>query len=160
VARLARRCRELSAETSPLDQEMAELVTAIAPAWLQICGCATSTAATIGGETADVRRFRSRHADARDHGTASLPAWSGNRPRHRLSWIGSWQLNAAIQRTAIVQAHDHRPARWLPERRRATGDTKAESLRARKRRLSDAVYRALLADTRHTASDHVIRTAG
>ncbi|HZA87331.1 MAG TPA: hypothetical protein VE466_10650 [Acidimicrobiales bacterium] len=32
------------------------------------------------------------------------------------------------------------------ERRRVTGDTKAESIRVLKRRLSDIVYRALLAD--------------
>ena len=40
----------------------------------------------------------------------------------------------------------HPEARALLERRRVTGDTKAESIRVLKRRLSDIVYRALLAD--------------
>jgi transposase len=149
VARLARgpavRCRELTAEIQQLDKEITVLVTAVAPALLDICGCAALTAAKIVGETADVRRFRSRHAYARHNGTAPLPVWSGS-PRHRLSRIGNRQLNAAIHRIAITQAHYHPAARAYLERRRAAGDTKAESLRALKRRLSDVVYHALLAD--------------
>jgi hypothetical protein len=42
-------------------------------------------AAKIVGETAEVRRFRSRHAYARHNGTALLPVWSGTRERNRLS---------------------------------------------------------------------------
>jgi transposase len=122
------------------------LVRPLAPALLELCGCATITAAKIVGETADVRRFRSRHAYARHNGTAPLPVWSGNRVRRRLSRAGNRQLNAAIHRVAITQAHYHRDARAFLERRRAAGDTKAESLRALKRRLSDVIYRALLLD--------------
>jgi transposase len=152
VARLARsltaRCRELTAEIQQLDKEITAMVTAIAPALLNICGCAALTAAKIVGETADARRFRSRHAYARHNGTAPLPVWSGNHPRHRLSRIGNRQLNAAIHRIAITQAHYHPAARAYLERRRAAGDTKSESLRALKRRLSDVVYHALLTDAR------------
>jgi transposase len=149
VARLARglavRRRELTAEIQQLDKEITELVTDLAPALLDICGCAALTAAKIVGETADARRFRSRHAYARHNGTAPLPVWSGS-PRHRLSRIGNRQLNAAIHRIAITQAHYHPAARAYLEPRRAAGDTKAESLRALKRRLSDVVYHALLTD--------------
>ncbi len=63
-----------------------------------------------------------------------------------LSRTGNRQLNAALHRIAITQAHYHPDAKALLERRRATGDSKSESLRALKRRLSDVVYRALLAD--------------
>jgi transposase len=150
VARLARglveRCRQLSIEIAAIDKELEVLVGPLAPALLELCGCATITAAKIVGETADVRRFRSRHAYARHNGTAPLPVWSGNRVRHRLSRAGNRQLNAAIHRVAITQAHYHRDARAFLERRRAAGDTKAESLRALKRRLSDVIYRALLLD--------------
>lgn len=117
------------------------VVRPLAPALLELCGCATITAAKIVGETADVRRFRSRHAYARHNGTAPLPVWSGNRVRHRLSRAGNRQLNAAIHRVAITQAHYHRDARAFLERRRTAGDTKAKSLRALKRRLSDVIYR-------------------
>jgi hypothetical protein len=83
---------------------------------------------------------------ARHNGTAPVPVWSSNRHRHRLSRTGNRQLNAALHRIAITQAHYHPQARELLQRRRAAGDTKAESIRVLKRRLSDVVYRALLAD--------------
>jgi transposase len=125
---------------------------------LELCGCATLTAAKIVGETAGVERFRSRHAFARHNGTAPIPVWSSNRERHRLSRIGNRQLNTALHRIAITQAHYHPPAREFLQRRRAAGDTKTESIRALKRRLSDAVYRALLADVDHATTDEPINT--
>jgi transposase len=149
-ARLARnlveRCQQLSLEIAELDKELTELVQRLAPSLLEICGCATLTAAKILGETADVRRFRSRHAFARHNGTAPLPVWSGNRERHRLSRSGNRQLNAALHRIAITQAHHEDRARAFLDRRRTGGDTTSESIRALKRRLSDVVYRALLHD--------------
>ena len=47
---------------------------------------------------------------------------------------------------ALTQAHWHPDARAYLERRKDAGDTPKEALRALKRRLSDVVYRALLAD--------------
>src|SRR3954451_13351499 len=88
VARLARdlvaACRRLTAQIHDLDHELEALVAQLAPALLSICGCGTLTAAKILGETADVRRFRSRHAFARHNRTAPLPVWSSNHPRQRL----------------------------------------------------------------------------
>jgi transposase len=156
VARLARtlveRCRELTVQIHDLDRELEPLVARLAPTLLAVCGCATLTAAKIIGETADVNRFRSRHSYARHNGTAPVPVWSGNRHRHRLSRIGNRQLNAALHRIAITQAHYHPDAREFLQRRRTAGDTKAESIRVLKRRLSDVVYRALLADAVPPAS--------
>jgi transposase len=153
VARLARglvqRCHDLTTEILQLDKELDTLVNTLAPTLLEICGCATLTAAKLIGETADVRRFRSRHAFARHNGTAPLPVWSGNRERHRLSRVGNRQLNAAVHRIAITQAHYHPDARSYLARRRTAGDTKAGSIRALKRRLSDVIFRALLADAGH-----------
>jgi transposase len=159
VARLARalveRCRELTAHILELDRELEILVARLAPSLLAVCGCATLTAAKIVGETADVTRFRSRHAYARHNGTAPVPVWSGNRHRHRLSRIGNRQLNAALHRVALTQAHYHPDAREFLRRRRDSGDTKVESIRALKRRLSDVVYRALIADaTAVDTADH------
>jgi hypothetical protein len=48
------------------------------------------------------------------------------------------------------------PAREFLQRRRAAGDTKTESIRALKRRLSDTVHRALLADVSRAATDEPI----
>jgi transposase len=93
VARLCRelvdRCRQLTDQINGLECEIAAHAADLAPALIDIPGCGALTAAKIVGETADVRRFRSRHAYARHNGTAPLPVWSGNHERHRLSRIGN-----------------------------------------------------------------------
>lgn len=150
VARLCRelidRCRQLTDQIEGLECEIAAHTADLAPTLMAIPGCGALTAAKIVGETADVRRFHSRHAYARHNGTAPLPVWSSNRERHRLSRTGNRQLNTAIHRIAITQARYHPDARHYLQQRRDNGDTKPESLRALKRRLSDVVYRALHAD--------------
>jgi transposase len=77
--------------------------------------------------------------------------WSGNRESYRLSRTGNRQLNAAIHRCAVTQAHYHPDASAFLARRRAAGDHKAESIRALKRRLSDVVFRALMVDAERLA---------
>jgi transposase len=144
--RLLQRCVSLTEEIKALDVEIGEQVREIAPALLEICGCGPLSAAKIIGETADVRRFRSKDAFARYNGTAPLPVWSSNHPRHRLSRVGNRQLNCAIHRIALTQAHWHADARAYLQRRKNAGDTSKEAIRALKRRLSDVIYRALLSD--------------
>jgi transposase len=122
------------------------LVAKLAPSLLAICGCGPLTAAKIVGETAGVERFRTKDAFARHNGTAPLPVWSSNSIRHRLSRTGNRQLNAALHRIAITQAHWHPEARALLARRKAGGDGGLEAIRVLKRRLSDVVYRALVND--------------
>jgi transposase len=157
VARIARdlveRCRSLTLEIKQLEREIALLVDTLAPSLIAICGCGPLTAAKILGETAGIDRFKSADAYARHNGTAPLPVWSSNRARHRLSRTGNRQLNAAIHRIALTQAHWHPPAQVMIARRRANGDGGLEALRVLKRRLSDVVYRALLADVNATLAD-------
>ncbi|GAA3383308.1 hypothetical protein [Cryptosporangium minutisporangium] len=59
---------------------------------------------------------------------------------------GNRQLNAALNRMAMTQAHWHPPAKALMQRRKAGDDSGLEALRALKRRLSDVVYAALRTD--------------
>jgi transposase len=47
---------------------------------------------------------------------------------------------------ALTQAHWRPAAREMMARRKASGDSGVEALRALKRRLSDVIYAALLAD--------------
>jgi transposase len=152
VARIARdlvvRIRELTRDINALEREITERVGPLAPNLLGVPGAGALTAAKIVGEVADVRRFRSKDAFARHNGTAPLPVWSSNRVRHRLSRTGNRQLNAAIHRIAVTQKRSHDAAMGYIERRIANGDTKTEALRALKRKLSDVVYRTLLADSR------------
>ncbi|WP_413810696.1 IS110 family transposase [Streptomyces sp. OE57] len=156
VARLARqllaRCRELTTIVRELEAEITALINRLAPALLEIPGCGVLTAAKILGETAGITRFKSKSAYARHNGTAPLPVWSGNRERHRLSRMGNRQLNVALHRIAITQAHYLPEARDYLQRRRQAGDTSTESIRVLKRRLSDVVYRALRRDA-HPAEE-------
>jgi ribosomal protein S4 len=51
-----------------------------------------------------------------------------------------------LHRIALTQARCHPEAKTMIARRKAGGDSGLEALRVLKRRLSDVVYRALLAD--------------
>jgi transposase len=150
VARLAAgltaRIIALTGDIDALEREIAVLVRQLAPSLLAVPGVAELTAAKIVAQTADARRFRSTNAYARHNGTAPLPVWSGNHIRHRLSRTGNRQLNSAIHRIAVTQIRCHPPAQAYLKARIARGNTKREALRALKRRLSDTVYHALLAD--------------
>jgi transposase len=156
VARIASEitthARDLTVRERALQREISPIVAGLAPALLALAGVGTLTAAKIVAETADVRRFKSKDAYARHNGTAPLPVWSGNRERHRLSRTGNRQLNAAIHRIAITQMRCHPDASVYLARRVEHGNTKSEALRALKRRLSDVVYRSLLADIETTTA--------
>jgi len=150
VARIARdlvgRIRDLTVQANALELEIVQRARSLTPSLLELAGVGGLTAAKLVAEVADVRRFRSKDAFARHNGTAPLPVWSANRVRHRLSRTGNRQINAAIHRVAITQMRVHDGAKAYLERRLASGNTKTEALRALKRKLSDVIYRTLLAD--------------
>ena len=147
AADLTARIAALSADIRDLERQISARVRVLAPALLALDGVGELTAAKIVAETAGVTRFRSKDAYARHNGTAPLPVWSGNRTRHRLSRTGNRQLNCALHRIAVTQKRCHPAARAYLARRAASGDPPAQALRALKRRLSDIIYRALLADS-------------
>jgi transposase len=150
VARIAtdliERIRSLTIDINALDVELDERTTSIAPHLRQVHGVAAVSAAKFIGEVAGADRFRSRHAFARHNGTAPTPVWSGNTERHRLSRAGNRQLNAAIHRVALTQARSWADARAYLDRRQEVGATRKEAIRSLKRRISDTIYRAMLAD--------------
>ena len=78
-----------------------------------------------------------------------VPASSGTGTGgpQRLNRGGNRQLNAALHRTAVVQARCHPGAAALLERRgQDKHETRKASLRVLKRHLSDVIYRALNTD--------------
>ena len=154
AADLVARIRDLTVTINDLEREISQLVVTLAPTLLAVVGAGPLSTAKIVAEVADIRRFKSKDAFARHNGTAPLPAWSGNPNRHRLSRTGNRQINAAIHRIAITQKRKHPDAIAYLDRRRDRGDTNTEALRALKRRLSDIVYRALLADAEPTMACH------
>ena len=87
-----------------------------------------------------------KHHFAAHTGTAPLEASSGQVIRHRLSRSGDRKLNHALYMMAMVQVRRPSAGQAYYRRKRAEGKSPKEALRWLKRRLSDAVYRCLLAD--------------
>ena len=117
-----------------------------------IHGVGPLVAALILGQTGDVRRFRSADHYASYNGTAPIEASSGPQVRHRLNPRGNRQLNHAMHRAAVSQIRNDTPGRAFYERKQAEGKSHKEALRALKRRVSDAVYRQLVADANNAAT--------
>lgn len=113
-----------------------------------IAGLGPITAAMIIGHTGNIDRFPTKERYASYNATAPIEASSGNRTRHRLNPRGNRQLNWAIHIVAISQLRYDTPGRVYYDRKIAEGKTSKEAIRALKRRLSDVIYRHLVADAR------------
>lgn len=114
-----------------------------------IFGVGEVIAATIIGHTGDIARFPTADRFAAYNGTAPIEWSSGNpkRPTHRLSRRGNRTLNHAIHIAAVTQLrHRHSPGRGFYDRKLTEGHTPRAAIRALKRRLSDVIYRRLVAD--------------
>ncbi len=150
---------ELVAEVRHLDRRIvatnAEITTAVQASrstLTQLRGVGTLTAAKILARVGDVHRFRSAAAFASYTGTAPIEVSSGDVVRHRLSRAGDRQLNCCLHTMAITQIRHDGPGRSYYQRKRADGKSHKEALRCLKRRLSDIVYRRLIADATQMTS--------
>jgi transposase len=74
-------------------------------------------------------------------GTAPIDASSGDQNRHRLSRAGNPRINPALHIMAVVQPHNDTEGRRYYRHKLAAVKTSMEAMRARKRRLSDVVFR-------------------
>ena len=135
--------RQLNRAIAELDLELRERAAAVAPALLELPGCAALTAAKLLAEIGPIDRFKTDAQLARHAGVAPLEASSGRTQRHRLDRAGNRQLNAALYRIAITQARYHPPARDYLERKRAEGKSRREALRCLKRILARVVFNTL-----------------
>jgi len=140
---LTARCRVLNREIAALDQQLEQRTTQVAPALLELPGCAAVTAAKLLAEIGPISRFRSDAQLARHAGVAPLEASSGRSQRHRLDRGGNRQLNAALYRIAITQSRYHPAARAYLERKTAEGKSRREALRCLKRLLARAVFNTM-----------------
>jgi transposase len=137
--------RQLNRTISELEQELQARTSEVAPALLELPGCATLTAAKLLAEIGPIDRFRGDAQLARHGGVAPLEASSGKSQRHRLDRGGNRQLNAALYRIAITQARYYAPARDYLERKRSEGKSRREALRCLKRLLVRVVFNTLKA---------------
>ncbi len=111
-----------------------------------IYGVGPVVAAFIVGYSPPIERFATADRYAAYNGTAPIEVSSGGKVRHRLSRRGNRTLNHAIHTAAVTQISHQTPGRVYYDRKMDEGKTNKEALRALKRRISNAVYRQLVAD--------------
>ncbi len=119
---------------------------------MDLRGVGPVIAARTLADVGDVARFAERNRFASWTGTAPLDASSGEHDRHRLSRAGNRRMNHMIHIAAISQIRLDTDGRVYYRRKRAEGKRPLEAIRCLKRRISDAIYRQLVADA--TARHH------
>ena len=113
---------------------------------MDIHGVGAVVAARILADVGDVARFADRNRFASWTGTAPLDASSGEQNRHRLSRAGNRRINHMIHIAAVTQLRLDTEGRDYYRRKRAAGKKPKEAIRCLKRRISDAIYKQLVAD--------------
>lgn len=116
----------------------------------ELFGVGAVSAAWLIGEVLDVARFVDADHFASYNGTAPIEWGSGQGGPGPfiLNRGGNRRINHALHMVAVSQIRHPGPGRDYYLRKIAEGKTKKEALRALKRRISDAVYRRLVADAR------------
>ncbi|MFG2109764.1 IS110 family transposase [Micromonospora chersina] len=128
------------------DKELKELVASTGTTSMDLHGIGPSGAARLLVEVGDITRFPNRAHFASWNGTAPIDASSGEQVRHRLSRAGNRQINRVLHFMATVQLRNPTDGRAYFDRKKASGKTSMEAMRALKRRLSDIVYRCMISD--------------
>jgi transposase len=154
-ARLRRRlASEVLRDIRTLDRKIADLnerieaeVEASGTTLTKIFGVGPILAARIIGTVGSVERFPTKAHFASYSGTAPLEASSGEVVRHRLSLAGNRKLNYALHMVATCQARSDDQGGAYYRKKLAEGKSRKEALRCLKRRVCDAVFRCLVADS-------------
>jgi transposase len=134
-------------------KRIAVAVTASGTSLTNIVGVGPIGAATIIGYTKDITRFPTKGHYATYNATAPIEVSSAGNTRHRLNLRGNRILNHAIHIAAVTQLRHDTNGRIYFDRKIAEGKTPKEAIRALKRRISDAVYKSLITDTRRTLTN-------
>ncbi|GAA6528017.1 transposase [Intrasporangium sp. DVR] len=138
----------IDAKIKERTKELKAMVKASRSSLMDLTGVGPIVAARVLADVGDVARFTDRNRFASWTGTAPIAASSGEIVRHRLSRAGNRRMNHMIHIAATTQIRLNTPGRAYYLRKIAAGKTKAEAMRCLKRRISDALYRQLLADAR------------
>jgi len=134
-----------------LTKELNAMVHARGSTLMDLPGVGPVVAARILADVADVARFADRNRFASWTGTAPLDASSGEQIRHRLSRAGNRKMNHMLHIAAATQARLDTEGRVYYRRKLAEGKTRMAAMRCLNRRISDAIYRQLLADAQAAA---------
>jgi transposase len=147
ASELVRDVRALDRKVASLDERIREEVEASGTALTEIFGIGPILAAKLAGIVGDVGRFPSKAHFASYAGVAPIEASSGEVVRHRVSLAGNRRLNKVMHMVAVCQARSDPRGRAYYLKKRGEGKSRREAMRCLKRRVSDAVFRALVADS-------------
>jgi len=136
----------LDVKLKAMKAELKAAVLATGSHLMDIHGIGPAGAARILADVGDITRFPDRGHFASWNGTAPIDASSGQHTRHRLSRAGNRRINHVLYMAGIVQLRNDTPGRVYYRRKLQQSKTSMEAMRALRRRLSDAVYRKLVAD--------------
>ena len=148
------RLRELDREIRALADQLTQLVAASRTRLVDLVGIGPILAARILGEVGDISRFPDADHFASANGTAPIPVASGRTDRHRLNRAGNRRLNRAVHYVALTQASFEPRAVAYLARKQAEGKTRREALRCLKRRLSNIIFKAMLAGPKPSPNPH------
>jgi transposase len=138
--------RRLDRDLEAIKAQIRRAVAAADTSVTDIYGVGPVVAAFLIGYSPPIDRFDTADRYAAYNGTAPIEVSSGGKVRHRLSRRGNRTLNHAIHTAAVTQIRHHTPGRVYYDKKLDEGKTNKEALRALKRRISNAVYRRLVAD--------------
>jgi len=147
ASEVLRDVRTLDRKIADLNRRIEAEVEASGTTLTEIFGIGPILAATIVGTVGNVRRFPTKAHFASYSGTAPLEASSGEVVRHRLSQAGNRHLNYALHLVAVCQARSDARGGAYYRKKMAEGKSRKEALRCLKRRVCDAVFRSLVADS-------------
>jgi len=152
ASEVLRDVRTLDRKIADLNRRIEAEIEASGTALTQIFGIGPILAARIIGTVGDVGRFPTKAHFASYSGTAPVEASSGAVVHHRLSLAGNRKLNYALHMVAVCQARSDAPCGSYYRKKIAEGKSRKEALRCLKRRVSDAVFRSLMADSQTPSS--------
>jgi transposase len=146
ASEILRDVRALERKIADLNERIEAEVEASATSLIEIFGMGPILAAKIIETVGSVARFPTKAQFASYSGTAPVEASSGEMVRHRLSLAGNRHLNNALHMVAVCQARSDARGRVYYRKKMAEGKSRKEALRCLKRRISDAVFKSLMAD--------------
>lgn len=139
--------RSLDKRTKQARERIAAMVEANGTGLVGLYGVGPVVAAQVLAEVGDVSRLPDKDHFATYNGTAPIDVSSGEQVPHRLNRSGNRRLNHAVHLMAATQLRNPKcEGRAYYERKRTEGKTGKEAMRCLERRLSDIIYRQLVAD--------------
>jgi len=150
----------VEAKIKKASAELKSMVLARDSRLMNLPGVGPVVAARVLADVGDVARFADRNRFASWAGTAPLDASSGEQNRHRLSRAGNRRMNHMIHIAAVTQLRCNTEGRAYYRRKRADGKKPMEAMRCLKRRISDAIYRQLVADAQRAVAADAVEEIG